>query len=76
MTVPFRWEINVMTGERKRIDLTPMEITDAQQRKAAEDAANAIEDAKDAAMQAVKDALKLDPTKKVSVQDLIDLELL
>ena len=39
--MPQRIEVNVQTGERKVIELTPEEIADAQSRKAAEDAANA-----------------------------------
>ena len=38
MAAPFRWEVDLRTGERKKIDLTPQEISDAQARKALDDA--------------------------------------
>jgi len=39
--MPTRIEINIQTGERKTIELTPDEVADARVRKTAEDIENA-----------------------------------
>ena len=38
MAIPFRWELDLRTGERKQIELTGQEIADANASKALEDA--------------------------------------
>ena len=69
MARPFRWEVNVQTGERKQLDLTDAEIADAQARKVAEDAKHAAEQlladrkaARQAKLDALLDKIEADPT--------------
>lgn len=66
---PFRWEMNVQTGERKPVDLTDAELALAAVNKAEEDARNvtlAAAQARAAARQARLDAfldkIEADPT--------------
>ena len=69
MARPFRWEVNVQTGERKQIDLTDAEIAEAQVRRAEEDAKRAAEQlladrkaARQATLDALLDKIEADPT--------------
>ena len=69
MVRPFRWEIDVQTGERRQIELTDVETEHAAGMKAAEDVAAGARDA-DRAQQAARqakldellDKLEADPT--------------
>ena len=69
MERPFRWDVNVQTGERRQIELTDAEIARAERKKAAEDvaadardAANARKAARQAKLEALLDKLEADPT--------------
>ena len=69
MARPFRWEVNVQTGERRQIELTDAEIARATTKQAAEDAANIIRDAelarraaRQAKLDALLDKIEADPT--------------
>lgn len=69
MIRPFRWEVNVQTGERTQIELTDAEIERGLTKKAAEDAAaaiQAVEQVRNATRQArlnlFLDKLETDPT--------------
>lgn len=69
MIRPFRWQLNVQTGERKQVELTDEEIVRAETKQAAEDVANAVraaEAARKASRQtrldALLDKLEADPT--------------
>lgn len=69
MARPFRWEVNVQTGERKQLDLTDAEIAEAQVRRAEEDAKRAAERlladrkaARQAKLDALLDKIEADPT--------------
>ena len=67
--MPQRIEINVQTGERKVIELTPAEIAKAQAKKAVEDADNALKAiaaaakaSRQAKLDALLDKIEADPT--------------
>jgi len=69
MARPFRWEVNVRTGERKQIELTDAEIAEGLARKAEADAARAAEQivadrkaARQAKLDALLDKIEADPT--------------
>ena len=69
MPRPFRWEINVQTGERRQIELTEAEIARAAAAATVETAANMVRDAaearktaRQAKLEALLDKLEADPT--------------
>ena len=69
MTRLFRREVNVQTGEHRRVELTDEEIARAESKKAAEDVAagarnvaNARKAARQAKLDALLDKLEADPT--------------
>ena len=69
MARPFRWEVNVQTGERFRVELTDTEIASADANTVAEAAAAAAretarqrEASRQAKLDALLDKIEADPT--------------
>lgn len=69
MARPFRWEVNVQTGERQQIELTDAEIVSADANAAIEATATAVRDAarerkaaRQAKLDALLDKIEADPT--------------
>lgn len=72
MARPFKWELNVQTGERKQIELTDEEIALAESKKAEEDAAAEIRNAENARKRARQNVLDVLLDKMIADPTLID----